>query len=127
MSVEARSEIIKASVVEASLSPAPIPAEDVVSGSPEASVAVIWANEERTLGVGVWHCTPGTFYGTAPDETVVLIEGRATLTPDGGAPIELSAGDVGFIPGGRVLWDVHETVRKGFHIYDPSGEALPAD
>jgi hypothetical protein len=37
----------------------------------------------------------------------------------------LRGGEIGFIPGGnRVLWEVHSTVKKGFHISDGSGLVL---
>lgn len=117
--------ILKLSVVDAPLEAAPIPAEDIVSGSPEASVTLLWRNAEGTLFNGVWHCTPGTFYLDHPDESVAFIEGRATVTPEGGEPVELTAGDTGFFPNGtRVLWEVHETVRKAFHNHDPVGRLL---
>jgi uncharacterized protein len=70
----------RAAVREVEMTPTPIPAENVVAGNPEASMALVWKNEASTVGLGVWHCTPGTFYLEAPDETVVLIEGHATLT-----------------------------------------------
>ncbi|ADB49069.1 cupin domain-containing protein [Conexibacter woesei] len=117
--------VLHVSVVDAPLEPAPIPAQDIVSGAPEAFVTLLWRNEEGTLFNGVWHCTPGTFYLDHPDETVAFIEGRATVTPEGGEPVELTAGDAGFFPNGtRVLWEVHETVRKAFHNHDPNGRLL---
>ncbi|MDX6626469.1 MAG: uncharacterized protein QOE56_1458 [Solirubrobacterales bacterium] len=117
--------VAKLSVVDAPVTSAPIPAEDIISGEPEAAVAMLWRNEEGTLFNGVWHCTPGAFYLDHADETVAFIEGRATVTPEGGDPIELTAGDSGFFADGtRVLWEVHETVRKAFHNHDPSGRLL---
>lgn len=107
------------------MEPDPLPAGDIVSGDPQASVAVLWRNEEGTLFNGVWHCTPGSFYLDHAAETVALIEGRVTVTPEGGEPVELQAGDVGFFPDGtRVLWEVHETVRKAYHNHDPAGRLL---
>jgi uncharacterized cupin superfamily protein len=36
-----------------------------------------------------------------------------------------SAGEVAFIPEAtRARWDVHETVRKGFHSHDSTGTLL---
>jgi hypothetical protein len=43
------------------------------------------------------------------------------------APVEpaVSAGEVAFIPEAtRARWDVHETVRKGFHSHDSTGTLL---
>lgn len=118
--------VAKLSVARAPVQPAPIPAKDIVYGKPEASVALLWRNEAGTLFNGVWHCTPGGFYLDHADETVAFIEGRATVTPDGGEPVELTAGDTGFFPAGtRVLWEVHETVRKAFHNHDAARRLLP--
>ncbi|ESY62539.1 hypothetical protein X743_34385 [Mesorhizobium sp. LNHC252B00] len=117
--------VTKHSVIQAPVKPAPIPAQDILSGTPEASVALLWRNETGTLFNGVWHCTPGSFYLDHADETVAFIEGRATVTPEGGEPIELAAGDMGFFPAGtRVLWVVHETVRKAFHNHDAARRLL---
>jgi uncharacterized cupin superfamily protein len=122
---DANPKALKLSVAGAPVEQAPIPADDVVSATPEASVALLWRNEDGTLFNGVWSCTPGVFYLDHADETVVFIEGRATVTPEGGAPVELSAGDIGFFPNGtRALWEVHETVRKAFHNHDPTGRLL---
>ena len=119
--------VLNMSVIDASVEPAPIPADDIVDGAPQASVAILWRNAEGTLFNGVWHCTPGTFYLDHADETVALIDGRATVTPTGGEPIELRAGDTAFFADGtRVLWQIHETVRKAFHNHDPARRLLPA-
>jgi uncharacterized protein len=125
MSDEQPARVVKLSIPGAPVEPAPIPAEDVVSGTPEASWTLLWRNPEGTLFNGVWHCTPGAFYLDHADETVAFVEGRATVTPEGGEPVELSAGDTGFFPAGtRVLWEVHEPVRKAFHNHDAAGRLL---
>jgi uncharacterized protein len=125
MSDTTAARVAKLSIAGAAVEPAPIPAEDIVSGTPEASWLLLWRNEAGTLFNGVWHCTPGSFYLDHADETVAFIEGRATVTPEGGEPVELAAGDTGFFPEGtRVLWEVHETVRKAFHNHDAAGRLL---
>jgi uncharacterized protein len=116
--------ITRLSVLHAQVEPAPIPAEHIVWGSPKAAWAMLWRNEEGTLYNGVWSCTPGVFYLDHADETVTFLKGRATLTPEGGDAVEISAGDTAFIPAGKVLWEIHETVRKSFHNYDASGIQL---
>jgi uncharacterized protein len=118
-------KIYKLGVVGAPVEPCPIPAEDIVSGEPQAQWAVMWQSDDGHLFNGVWHCTPGAFYLDNADETVCLIEGRATVTPEGGEPVNLKAGDTAFLPeGSRSLWEVHETVRKAFHHHDSSGQML---
>ncbi|MBS1862201.1 MAG: DUF861 domain-containing protein [Actinobacteria bacterium] len=122
---QASSTIQKLSVVDAPVEPAPIPADDVISGEPESSMAILWRSADDKLYNGVWHCTPGAFYLTHPDETICLVEGRATLTPEGGEPVTVVPGEAVFVAEGTVVkWEVHETVRKAFHSHDSSGKLL---
>ncbi len=117
--------IVKYPVIDAPVQPAPIPAEDVISGSPESTMAILWQSEDNTLYNGVWHCTPGVFMLSHPGETICLVEGSATITPEGGEPVTVLPGEVVFIPEGtRARWEVHETVRKAFHSHDSSGTLL---
>jgi len=117
--------IVKYPVLDAPMQPAPIPAEDVISGAPESTMAILWQSQDNTLYNGVWHCTPGVFMLTHPGETICLVEGSATITPEGGEPVTVRPGEVVFIPEGtRARWEVHETVRKAFHSHDSSGTLL---
>ena len=118
-------KITKYSVRDAPVEPAPIPPEDIISGNPESTMAILWRSDDGKLYNGVWHCTPGVFMLSSPAETITLIEGDVTITPEGGEPLTVAAGDVAFIPEGtRARWEVHETVRKGFHSHDSSGTLL---
>jgi uncharacterized protein len=117
--------IVKYPVIGAPVQPAPIPKEDIISGSPESTMAILWQSEDKTLYNGVWHCTPGVFMLTHPGETICLVQGSATITPEGGEPVTVRPGEVVFIPEGtRARWEVHETVRKAFHSHDSSGTLL---
>jgi uncharacterized cupin superfamily protein len=115
--------IVKDSVAEAQLQPAPLDPADVVDGEPRAASAILRQSDDLTLQNGVWECTPGTFYLPHNyEETVTVLAGRVTVTPEGGEPLELGPGDTAFFPAGtRVLWEVHETIRKSWHIYDAGG------
>jgi uncharacterized cupin superfamily protein len=118
-------KITKYSVRDAPVEPAPIPPEDIISGNPESTMAILWRSDDGKLYNGVWHCTPGVFMLSSPAETITLIEGDVTITPESGEPLTVTAGDVAFIPEGtRARWEVHETVRKGFHSHDSSGTLL---
>jgi len=118
-------QITKYSVLDAPVEPAPIPAEDIISGEPESTMAILWRTDDGKLYNGVWHCTPGVFMLSSPGETITLIEGDVTITPEGGEPVNVRAGEIAYIPEGtRARWDVRETVRKGFHSYDSTGALL---
>lgn len=52
-------QITKYSVRDAPVEPAPIPAEDIISGEPESTMAILWRTDDGELYNGVWHCTPG--------------------------------------------------------------------
>lgn len=118
-------QITKYSVVDAPVEPAPIPAEDIISGEPESTMAILWRTDDGKLYNGVWHCTPGVFMLSSPGETITLIEGDVTITPEGGEPVNVRAGEIAYIPEGtRAKWEVRETVRKGFHSYDSTGSLL---
>jgi uncharacterized protein len=118
-------KILKYGVLDAPMEPAPIPAEDVIAGEPESTMAILWRSEDDKLYNGVWHCTPGVFMLTHPGETICLVEGRATITPEGGEPVTVVPGEVVFLPEGmRARWEVHETVKKAFHSHDSSGMLL---
>lgn len=46
---------------DAALEPWPIPKDQVLAGSPEASGAVLWQSDDKRLLNGIWECTPGEF------------------------------------------------------------------
>ena len=51
-------------------------------------------------------------------EVIHLVAGRMTVTPDGGEPVEIGAGDVAVFPlGWSGSWTIHETVRKVYAIF----------
>jgi uncharacterized cupin superfamily protein len=48
-------------------------------------------------------------------ETCYLLEGDAIVTPQGGEPVRISAGDlVTFLPGLSCTWDVRSPVKKHY-------------
>jgi len=117
--------ILKLSVPDAPVEPAPIPAQDIISGDPESTMAILWRSDDNKLYNGVWHCTPGVFMLTHPGETICLVEGSATITPEGGESVTVRPGEMLFIPEGTVArWEVHETVKKAFHSHDSTGTLL---
>ena len=64
----------------------------------------IWAKEPSTF---TWH------YGEK--ETCLLLEGKVTVTPEGGVPITFGKGDLVVFPQGMsCTWHVQEAVRKHY-------------
>ena len=51
------------------------------------------------------------------DETSFILEGRAIVTPEGGAPVEISKGNLVTIPCGMTcVWEIIEPMRKRYRI-----------
>jgi len=117
-------QAVSLDVPAAALDSWPIAAADVLAGDPRASGTVLWKSADARLLNGIWECTPGAFTWLHPDETLCVVSGRATVTPEGGDPIELGPGVVAFFAEGtRTRWQVHETLRKAFHLH--ASEPLP--
>ncbi|WP_307785467.1 cupin domain-containing protein [Microbacterium hibisci] len=91
----------------------PVPADQVVEGSPRAGYA------ELTDTVGVWEHTPGTSTDVEADEVFVVLSGSATVSFDDPAlaDIELRPGSVVRLTAGmRTVWTVRETLRKVYLV-----------
>lgn len=90
---------------------APLPADEVLDGAPEAGFVVLHDGDGGELGV--WEMTPGTATDTEVDELFVVLAGRATVRLDDLPAIELAPGSVVRLRAGmRSTWVVHETLRK---------------
>jgi len=63
-----------------------------------------------------WEKEPSTFpwhYGEK--ETCLILEGKVTVTPNGGEPVTFGQGDLVVFPQGMsCTWNVQETVRKHY-------------
>jgi uncharacterized cupin superfamily protein len=82
------------------------------------SGVTFWKDGEQEAGV--WTCTPGPSYWTLEThEFVQILAGRMTVTPDGGDPTEIGAGDTAVFPRGwSGTWQIHETIRKVYVIFE---------
>mmetsp|Transcript_56325 Transcript_56325/g.96962 ORF Transcript_56325/g.96962 Transcript_56325/m.96962 type:complete len:323 (-) Transcript_56325:429-1397(-) len=74
---------------------------------------------------------PFNYNGDYATERVLIVSGRATLTPDDGSPVvTLEPGDsVFFHHGFACQWTVHERMTKRYNYFDADGQlkaALPA-
>ena len=105
-----------------SLADSPIPAGQILKGKPVARMWVTSQSSDLKVTQGMWDCTAGTFswdYGW--DEFVMILEGEATITPEGGTGITLKAGDFANLPFGlKVLWHVPAYVKKTFVLRTPA-------
>jgi uncharacterized cupin superfamily protein len=77
----------------------------------------MWVDGEKSAGI--WQCTPGPSYWVQNEnEVIYLLSGRMTVTPEGGEPADVKAGDIAVFPvGWKGTWDIHETVRKVYSIF----------
>lgn len=89
----------------------------LVSGQP---VFTTWNLEETSGGIyaGIWQSTPGKWRVVYEEwEYFHILEGHSILTEEGGAPVDLKAGDRMVVrPGFVGTWEVVETTRKDYVI-----------
>ena len=102
-----------------SIGPVENPVGPVVS---EWKLHSLYEGPCKHLQVGFWESSPGKWQHTFEhDEFCHFISGHVIYTPESGEPIEFRGGDAVFFPGNTAgVWDVRETVRKSYAIYDRS-------
>ena len=88
-------------------------------GSPIRVVRQASAEEVARLGCKswpTWACGVSRFpWSYGETETSLLIEGAVTVTPDGGEPVSLVAGDIATFPAGlSCVWHVTQPLRKHY-------------
>ena len=90
----------------------------VKDGTPTMKTWILHTSEDGTMISGYWEATPGTFHATyTAYEFVHLIEGKITITPDGGEPVTVTAGDAFAVEKEfKGTWKIEEKVRKHFAI-----------
>ena len=64
----------------------------------------------------VWEKEPSTFpWNYDEKETCLVLDGKVTVTPNGGEPVTFGKGDLVVFPQGMsCTWNVQETVRKHY-------------
>jgi hypothetical protein len=69
---------------------------------------------------GIWRKEPSVFPWHYDDkETCLIIEGKVTVTPNGGEPVTFGKGDLVVFPQGMsCTWNVREAVRKYYKFGD---------
>ena len=88
----------------------------VVEGNPSMKTWVLHTSADGSMMSGYWEATPGTYHATySAYEFVHVIEGKMTITPDGGTPVHIKAGDAFVVEADfKGLWKIEETIRKHF-------------
>lgn len=77
----------------------------------------VWQSADGTITVGLWECAPGRFWTVfeGEGEFIRIVGGRLTCVEEGGATVQLGAGDaMTFPPGWSGEWRIEETLRKVF-------------
>ena len=68
-----------------------------------------WPVWEKEASVFPWH------YDTA--ETCYFLDGEVIVTPEGGEPVRMGAGDLVTFPAGlSCTWDIQQPVRKHYRF-----------
>lgn len=91
----------------------PVPADQVVAGTPATGHEVLDDAAGRTIGV--WEMTPGAMRDVEGDEVFVVLSGDATVefVDPPAPPVELRPGSVARLASGmHTVWTVRETLRK---------------
>jgi uncharacterized cupin superfamily protein len=96
------------------LQDSPIRAHWIVKGRPQARNRVLFRSTDKSSWTMLWDCSAGEFnWHYSFDETIHFLEGRVTITLEGGAPQTFGPGDVIFFPAGSVAhWQVDQYIRK---------------
>ena len=88
----------------------------VVSGQPTMKTYVLHTSADGSMISGIWEATPGTFHTTYDGfEFVHLLAGQITITPDGGVPVTVKAGDAFVVEANfKGTWKIDQAARKHF-------------
>ncbi|PWI41475.1 cupin domain-containing protein [Streptomyces sp. ICBB 8177] len=104
-------------VADAELAPDPLDPEQIVSGTPEVTSAVLWRSPDGAVEHGIWQITPGVVTDTEADELFTVVSGNAAIAFEDGRVIEVGPGDVCVLrEGDRTTWTVRETLRKVYTV-----------
>jgi hypothetical protein len=93
---------------------------DVISGRPETSLQNYYTDKSGSFFSGVWESTAGKWrVSYSEDEFCAILQGKVTLTADGGKTETFVAGDAFVIPAGfKGTWETIEPVRKFYAIHE---------
>src|SRR5260370_30351147 len=106
--------IVVALPAQIDLAPAPIPADWILAGKPEARSKQLVRSRDGASSIMAWSCTAGRFnWRYTVDETVHIISGEVFITDETGEERRLGPGDMAFFPAGsRSIWAGPRQGRK---------------
>ena len=103
--------LLSPDVTTAAVQHEPLPADEVVDGSPTA--AVVSHDAVGGAEVGLWEMSEGTARDTEVDEVFVVVSGRGSVSFEDGERIDLAPGvAVRLTAGEHTVWTVTERLRK---------------
>jgi len=97
------------------------PEEKCVTGRPTQRIWNHFSSEDGRFYSGIWEAEPGCWrIEYTENEFCQILSGRSVLRSSGGPEVEVTAGDNFVIPAGfDGEWEVIETTRKLYAIYEP--------
>ncbi len=96
-------------------------AEKLLVGNPRQTVWLEYTDPTKVFHVGTWASEPGKWkVNYTEEEECHILEGVSLIEGQDGSALTVRAGDRFVIPSGFVgTWQVVETTRKTFVIYEP--------
>jgi len=106
--------VVFAVPADVELNPAPIPADWIIEGRPQARSKRLATSADGTASVMAWSCTAGRFnWHYTVDEAIHIISGEVFVTNEKDERRRLGPGDMVFFPAGsHSIWHVPHEVRK---------------
>jgi uncharacterized cupin superfamily protein len=122
MNIQSVSDLVFFDQHEAEFSEYETPAEKCFRGRPMQRTWHHFTASDDKFFAGIWEAEPGCWkISYTENEFCQILEGRSILRDASGNETELKAGDNFVIPAGfEGEWDVIETTRKIYVIYEPS-------
>ena len=89
------------------LDPWPLPASNILGGSPDALGALVFITEDKTSCSGIWQCQPGRFrWEYTWNETIYVLAGKGEIrSEDGGVLSDRAGKDAALQRGAQVGLD----------------------
>jgi uncharacterized cupin superfamily protein len=100
---------------------APVAADRLLEGRPQQAVGNAYSSRDERFHCGVWEGDVGAWRVQYTEhEFCHLLSGRVRLRGDDGSEALLEAGQSFVVPAGFTgTWEVLETARKLYAIYEP--------